>query len=69
MKINFSLDGDYYEDFDTIKAHFMIQEIITALHEADNQIRNRLKHNDDITEIEEEFLRSILTTLHIEGLQ
>jgi hypothetical protein len=69
MKYTFSLSGDIYEDRQELNIMLTTPDILNAIHEVRQKIRERLKYEEDISESEEKFLEELMSDLFFEQLQ
>lgn len=65
MKIKIEFEGDSHEDRDDFNRIFHSIDMYSAILEARDLIRARLKHDEDITDIEERTLESIREALYL----
>lgn len=68
MKFKIEYSGDVYEDREFIDIQMRAHDLASAVEDARNTIRNRLKHCEGVTEQEATFLEEIRDILYIEGL-
>lgn len=65
MKIKIELEGDSHEDRDEFNRIIHSVDMYSAILEARDLIRARLKHGEDVTDIEERTLESVREALFL----
>lgn len=60
MKIKIIFEGDFFEDNAVINDIMNFNVLKSNMNEIYNEIRSRIKYNDDMSEEEERFLRNLL---------
>ena len=69
MKWKIQIEGDYYEDRQELKQLASLSDIFSAIYDAREMIRKRLKYSDDpISDSEFKLLEEISECLNIKGL-
>lgn len=69
MKYRVEIEGCYYEERHDLKLLAHLNDMYFALSEGLNEIRNRLKHGDDVSQSEERFLENLRETMWVEGIE
>lgn len=67
MQIN--IEGCPYEDRSELKLIFHASDMYSAIFDALQEIRSRLKHDENVSEDEERFLERLRETLWVEGIE
>lgn len=65
MKIKIEFEGDSHEDRDEFNRIIHSVDMYSAILESRDLIRARLKHGEDVTDIEERTLESIRDALYL----
>ena len=63
MKIKIEFEGDHIEDRDVINPIINALDMCSAIFDAKQIIRSRLKYGENVTEIEEQTLENISAAL------
>lgn len=68
MKFNISFEGEMYEDDETMKIILHATDMYSAMHDARQRIRSRLKYEENVSDEEEKVLEELREILWIDGL-
>jgi len=68
MKFKISFEGEMYEDDESMKIILHASDMYSAMHEARQAIRSRLKYGEGVSDQEEKTLEEIRELLWIDGL-
>lgn len=69
MKIKLEVESTDYDDLDTMTSMLHVHEILSSIHDAKLLIRNRLKHGENVSDLEEASLLRIRDALYINILE
>ena len=69
MEFQFSVKGNYYQDQESILMILKSQYMLVIINEAQEAIRQRIKHGNNLSEDEINFLNDLRRDLYIEGLE
>jgi hypothetical protein len=68
MKYKFEIEGDFFEDREEMELMIHSRDLYCKITDADNAIRNRLKHHDNLSDDERLFLEKLREALYIRYL-
>jgi len=67
MKMEVKVSGCPFEDQDALKTFAFAMDYASALSDARQEIRSRIKWEDGLSDSEVQFLENLLDTLYVEG--
>jgi len=68
MKMTIQFEGDYIEDDEMLKWVMHAGDLHSAVWEARQEIRSRLKHGENVSNDEERLLERLQEILYVNGL-
>lgn len=69
MKMEIVFKGDFFEDNESFQTILHAFDMSSAIRQAQNYIRKRLKHGESVSEYEESTLEELREILHVEGIE
>lgn len=69
MKMKIELQGDAHEDRDAMLTFMHTMDLWSAVWDARQEIRTRIKHGQNISTQEEKLLKRLQEILYVEGLE